>query len=241
MGNNFAKIEFFNRYLKRYIEYSLHIFKLGDFKIFNLLHGHYPELKYIFDSSLASLERDFLPDFNYPYSLNDDEIKDFFNFFKKFLNIDFKNHPIFLRAIEKFNSTIYGGFKEEVYFDYYLTLEILIASDFESSSGKATAIKKRVKFLLKNTLKYRRFTERIIYCLRELRNDIAHEGSISKNNFENLANLFSMIFPKIELNISVLIKELQEFIRNVIWNFWILLEQCNFKEMSTLNRIYKIK
>ncbi len=240
-GNNFAKIEFFNRYLKRYIEYSLHIFKLGDFKIFNLLHGHYPELKYIFDSPLASLEGDFLPDFNYPYRLNNDEIKDFFNFLKKFLNIDFKNHPIFLHAIEKFNSTIYGGFKEEVYFDYYLTLEILFASDFKSSSGKASAIKKRVNILLKNTLKYRSFTEGIIDCLRELRNDIAHEGSISKNNFENLANLFSKIFPKIELNINVLIKELQEFIRNVIWNFWILLEQCNFNEMSTLNRIYKIK
>ncbi len=240
-GNNFAKIEFFNKYLKRYIEYSLHVFKSCDFRIFNLLHGHYPELKYIFDSPLASLEEDFLPDFNFPYELDDSEIKDFFIFFKKFLNLDFNKHPIFFRAIEKFNYTIYEGIKDEVYFDYYLTLEILIASDFKSSSGKASAIKKRINFLLKNTLKYKGFTEAIIDCLRGLRNDIAHKGSISKNNFKSLTNLFLRIFPKIEFNINVLIKELQEFIRYIIWNFWLLLEQFNFDEMSTLSRIYKIK
>jgi len=240
-GNSFAKIEFFQRYLKRYIEHSFHIFKLGDFRIFNLLHGHYPELKYIFDSPLASLEEDFLPDFNFPYELDEDEIKDFFIFFKKFLNLDFKKQPIFFRAVEKFNSTIYEGFKEEVYFDYYLTLEILIASDFKSSSGKASAIKKRVNFLLKNSSKYRGFTEVIIDCLRRLRNDIAHKGSISKNNFKNLTNLFLRMFPEIELNINALIKELQEFIRYIIWNFWLLFEQCSFDEVSTLSRIYKIK
>ncbi len=240
-GNNFAKIEFFKRYIQRYLEYSLHIFKLGDFRIFNLLHGLYPESKYIFDSPLASLEGDFLPDINYPYRLNDCEIKDFFKFFKKFLNLDFKKQPIFFRAIEKFNSTIYGEFKEEVYFDYYLILEILIASDFKTSSGKASAIKKRVIFLLNNTSKYKGFTEAILDCLRGLRNDIAHEGSISMNNFKNFKNLFLKISPKRELNINILIKELQEFIRNVIWNFWILLEQCSFNEISTLSGIYKIK
>jgi len=240
-GNNFAKIEFFKRYLKRYIEYSLHIFKLGDFRVFNVLYGLYPELEYIFDSPLASLEEDFLPDFNYPYKLDAEEIKDFFIFFKSFLNIDFKKQPIFFRANEKYISTIHEGFKEEVYFDYYLTLEILIASDFKSSSGKASAIKKRVSFLLKNTIKYRGFSEAIIDCLRGLRNDIAHEGSISMNNLENLTNLFFTIFPKSEWNVKVLIKELQEFIRNIIWNFWILLEQYSFNETSTLSRIYKIK
>lgn len=240
-GNNFAKIEFFQRYLKRYLEYAFHIFKFGHFRIFHLLYGHYPELKYIFDSPLASIEKEYLPDFSFPYKLNQDELNDFFNFFKKFLILDFKKQPIFFRAIEKFNSIMYEGFKEEVYFDCYLTLEILIASDFKSSSGKASAIKKRVKFLLKNTLKYKTFTETIIDCLRGLRNDIAHEGSISKDNFNNLTNIFVKIFPKIDMNIDILINELLEFIRNIIWNFWILLEKYSFNEKSALNQIYKIK
>lgn len=239
-GNNFAKLLFFEQHLRNYLDYGLHIFKSGDFKIFNVIQGKNSELKYIFNAPLASLQKDLLPNFNFPYKLSKKEAKDFFEFFIHFQRISYKEQPIFFHALRKFISTIDKIELYDKYFDFYLTLEILIASDFKTSYGKSTAIKNRVRKLLINDKIYSKLSKEITDQLKELRNDVAHDGLASKANIIEMIELFSNTFSK-NINEYFLIKELQEFIRRIIWNFWELLEKNNLNENRALQEIHNIK
>ena len=229
-GNNYAKALLVKEKLLDSLYFSLRLFKNGDFRILGLFEKK-NGLNLTVSNPIMTFNPKDLPDYKRPYLLDKKEVVEFIKFWEEFSLCSVVNQPIFFMSLRVFSRACEKIYSEDCYFDFYLVVELLLSTDFTSSSGKAEAIDRRIEKLLEHDPLFALYSKEIIQNLRKIRNDLAHTGKVNQTNRDDLIKKLSSCAN------SLLIEDdipfyLMEYIRLILWSFWSLLKQNNYEEQT---------